>query len=127
MNSKTDTPRRLLGNIAAGPPLEAVADPAGWPRLFDRPGLYALRVRGDSMVEAGIHDGDLAVIRPACAARDGQVVVALVDGSEATLKRFYCRGGEVILAPENAALVPLRYAVGRVEIQGVLHALVRLY
>lgn len=119
----------LLGRISAGPPLEAVADPerAGWLHVLDRPGLYALRVRGDSMIGAGICDGDLAVIRPGRSARDGQIVVALIDGAETTLKRFYFRAGRVILAPDNPDLSPLCCDPERVEIQGVLHAVVRRY
>lgn len=129
MNSIRSAVPILLGRISAGPPLEAVADPerAGWLHALDRPGLYTLRVRGDSMIGAGIFDGDLAVIRPGRTAREGQIVVALIDGAEATLKRFYFRAGRVILAPENPDRSALCCDPERVEIQGVLHAIVRSY
>ena len=87
---------------------------------------YALRVRGDSMIEDGIHDGDVVVVRRARRAQNGQTVVAVVDG-EATLKRFRHVGDRIELRPANAALQPIRVAADRVEIRGVLVGLLRSY
>ncbi|HEU4335145.1 MAG TPA: transcriptional repressor LexA [Candidatus Eisenbacteria bacterium] len=119
----------LLGVVAAGRPLEAievpeeVEIPASMTGTGER---YALRVRGDSMIEDGIQDQDLVVVRRTSRAEEGQTVVAVVDG-EATLKRFHRAGGQVELRPANAALRPLRVPADRVEIRGVLVGLVRSY
>jgi repressor LexA len=87
---------------------------------------YALRVRGDSMIEDGIHDGDIVVVRRARRAENGETVVAVVDG-EATLKRFHLAGSDVELRPANAALEPLRVPADQVEIRGILVGLLRRY
>lgn len=120
----------FLGTIAAGQPLEALPQPEYLPvpafLLTGKP-CYVLRVRGDSMIEAGIFDGDFVVIEQREHARNGEIVVALIDGETATLKRLEQRGGKVILHPANAALEPLVCAPASVRIQGVLVAQMRKY
>lgn len=119
----------LLGMVAAGQPIEPieVAEEIDVPAAMAGAGeRFALRVRGDSMIEEGIHDGDVVVVRRAGRAESGQTVVAVVDG-EATLKRFHLAGGRVELRPANAALQPIRVAADRVEIRGVLVGLLRRY
>lgn len=126
----------LLGTIAAGQPIEAIETPEEIEvpaSLLGSGERYALRVRGDSMVEDGIQDGDVVVVRGARRAENGQTVVAIVDG-EATLKRFHrAEGAErgagrwVELRPANAMLKPLRVPAERVEIRGVLVGLLRRY
>ena len=88
---------------------------------------YALEVAGDSMVEAGILDGDYALIRRQDVARDGEIVVALVDEAEATLKYFRREGSMVRLDPANRAYDPQRYTPGQIRIQGKLAGLLRRY
>ncbi|HEY7727771.1 MAG TPA: transcriptional repressor LexA [Candidatus Eisenbacteria bacterium] len=119
----------LLGVVAAGAPIEPVEDPEPIqiPAALAGPGeRYALRVRGDSMIEDGIRDGDIVVVRRAQAARNGETVVAVVEG-EATLKRFHLHGADVTLRPANAALRPITARADRVEIRGVLVGLLRRY
>jgi repressor LexA len=119
----------LLGVIAAGKPIEAIENPEAIevPASLHGPGQrYALRVRGDSMIEDGIRDGDVVVVRQAREASNGETVVAVVDG-EATLKRFYRRGDDVELRPANAALRPIHARAEQVEIRGILVALIRRY
>ncbi len=120
---------RLLGLIAAGRPIEAIEnpEPIEVPASMLGPGeRYALRVRGESMIEDGIQDGDLVLVRRAARAENGQTVVAVVDG-EATLKRFFRRGPRIELRPANAALRPKRWPASRVEIRGILVGLLRRY
>jgi repressor LexA len=119
----------LLGLIAAGRPIEAIENPEAIEVPASMLGAgerYALRVRGESMIEDGIQDGDLILIRRAARAENGQTVVAIVDG-EATLKRFYRRGARVELRPANAALRPTQWPASRVEIRGILVGLLRRY
>ena len=119
----------LLGVVAAGRPIEPVENPeeVEIPASMTGHGeRYALRVRGDSMIQDGIHDGDLIVVRHARAAENGQTVVAVVDG-EATLKRFHRQRDEVELRPANTALAPIRVPAERVEIRGILVGLLRSY
>jgi repressor LexA len=94
--------------------------------LGSRP-CYALRVRGDSMIEAGILDGDYVVIEQRDSARNGEIVVALIDNDEVTLKRIEQTRGTVILHPANADMRPLTYPPDAVQIQGVLKGLLRSY
>ena len=120
----------LLGTIAAGQPIEALPHPE-YMKVPDqlrtnRP-CYVLRVKGDSMIDAGILDGDYVVIEQREAARNGEIVVALVNNNEVTLKRIEQRPGKVILHPENAALKPLTYAPTDVQIQGVVVGQMRRY
>ena len=119
----------LLGVVAAGRPIEPVEalEEIEIPAAMTGPGeRYALRVRGDSMIEDGIHDGDIVVVRRARRAENGETVVALVDG-DATLKRFHLAGTRVELRPANAALAPIRVAADRVEIRGILVGLLRRF
>lgn len=123
-------PIPLLGRIAAGRPIEAIQ---GYERIFVPPELlgrgetFALRVRGDSMLDAGIFDGDLVLIEKRSNARDGEVVVALINREEATLKRIEQKPGMVVLHAENSRYTAQRYRPDQVEIQGVLVALMRRY
>ena len=120
----------LHGRIAAGVPIEAfegattLAVPAA---LLGQGEHYALEVSGDSMVEAGILDGDYALILRTETARDGQIVVALVDDSEATLKYFRREGSMIRLDPANRAYDPQRYSPDQVRVQGRLAGLLRRY
>jgi repressor LexA len=88
---------------------------------------YALTIEGDSMIDAGIMDGDIVIIEKCDRANDGDIVVALVDGEEATLKRLRREVGTVVLMPENKAYQPIRLPPGRVQIQGRLRSLFRNY
>ncbi len=120
----------LHGRIAAGVPIEAMETSAMLPvpaALLGAGEHYALEVSGDSMVEAGIFDGDYALIRRTDAARDGEIVVALVRGEEATLKYLRRENGKVRLDPANAAYEPQIYNPGEVIVQGKLAGLLRRY
>ena len=120
----------LHGRIAAGTPIEALqgTDAFPVPAALLGPGEhYALEVSGDSMVDEGILDGDFALIRKADAARDGEIVVALIDNEEATLKTYRREGRMIRLDPANARYEPQRYDESRVTIQGRLAGLIRRY
>ena len=120
----------LHGRIAAGTPIEALQGTESFavPAALLGPGEhYALEVSGDSMVEEGILDGDFALIRKADSARDGEIVVALIDGEEATLKTYRREGQMIRLDPANRSYEPQRYAEDRVHIQGRLAGLIRRY
>jgi repressor LexA len=120
----------LHGRIAAGTPIEALQGTEGFavPAALLGPGEhYALEVSGDSMVEEGILDGDFALIRKVDTARDGEIVVALIDNEEATLKTYRREGQMIRLDPANRAYEPQRYPEGRVSIQGRLAGLIRRY
>ncbi len=120
----------LLGQIAAGLPIEAIPghDKFNLANFFMGPDRFILKVVGDSMVDAGILDGDMVVIRHAQQAYSGEIVVALIDGEEATLKRLkYMNDGRVKLIPENSTMQPFVYAAQRVRIQGVLVGQMRSY
>jgi repressor LexA len=120
----------LHGRIAAGTPIEALQGTESFavPAALLGPGEhYALEVSGDSMVEEGILDGDFALIRKADVARDGEIVVALIDNEEATLKTFRREGRMIRLDPANSRYEPQRYEEGRVQIQGRLAGLIRRY
>lgn len=121
----------LLGVVAAGAPIEPIeieeriAVPVD---LVRRPeSCFALRVRGDSMVDEQIRDGDTVVVERRAEARDGDTVVAVLRGEEATLKRFQRRGASVRLIPANARMKPIEAPARDVEIRGVVRALVRRY
>jgi repressor LexA len=119
----------LLGRVAAGLPIEALEDrdTVEVPESFLGTGEhFALRVRGESMIEDGIHDDDLIIVRQQDRAENGQTVVALVDG-EATVKRFYLRGTTVELHPANPQMKPLVVDAKRVMIRGVVVGLIRKY
>jgi repressor LexA len=120
----------LHGRIAAGMPIEALEGQSSLsvPAALLGPGEhYALEVAGDSMVEAGILDGDYALVRKVDTARDGEIVVALIDDSEATLKYFRHEGSMIRLDPANRSYDPQRYRPGQVRIQGKLAGLLRRY
>ena len=121
----------LLGEIAAGTPIDAIENRQTLtiPRFLlgrVRPErVYALRVSGDSMIDEHICDGDIALIENRTEARDGEIVVALIDGSRVTLKRLHRIGAEVELRPANSQLEPTRLAATRVHIQGIFRGLLR--
>jgi repressor LexA len=120
----------LHGRIAAGMPIEAFEDSAMLAvpaALLGSGEHYALEVAGDSMVEAGILDGDFALVRRTDVARDGEIVVALIEDSEATLKYFRREGAMVRLDPANRAYDPQRYRPQQVRIQGKLSGILRRY
>lgn len=120
----------LHGKIAAGTPIEALQGTESFavPAALLGPGEhYALEVSGDSMVDEGIFDGDFALIRKVDVARDGEIVVALIDDEEATLKTFRREGNMVRLDPANRHYEPQRYDPHRVQIQGRLAGLIRRY
>jgi len=120
----------LVGRIAAGKPIEAVLDyetisvPSD---MIGRNETYVLRVRGDSMIEDHVLDGDYVIIERKNRARDGEMVVALVNKSEATLKRFYRDQNGVRLEPANPAYTPMHYAEEDVTVQGVVIGILRKY
>jgi repressor LexA len=120
----------LHGRIAAGAPIEAFEGQSTLPvpaALLGAGDHFALEVSGDSMIEAGILDGDYALVRSTNTARDGEIVVALVRGEEATLKYLRREGGKVRLDPANSAYEPQIYDSGDVVVQGKLTGLLRRY
>ena len=120
----------LHGRIAAGTPIEALqgTDTLPVPAALLGPGEhYALEVAGDSMVEVGILDGDYALVRKTDSARDGEIVVALVNNEEATLKTYRREGQMIRLDPANRRYDPQRYREDQVQIQGKLAGLLRRY
>lgn len=127
-NDTIDIP--LHGRIAAGTPIEALQGTENFPvpaALLGPGEHYALEVSGDSMVDEGILDGDFALIRKVDSARDGEIVVALIDNEEATLKTYRREGRMIRLDPANSRYEPQRYEEGRVLIQGRLAGLIRRY
>ncbi len=122
---------RLAGRIAAGHPIEVVPDAEmiAVPRFLlgrVRPEkVYAVRVQGDSMIDEHICDGDIALIEDRAEARDGEIVVALVDETYATLKRLYRRGPEVELCPANSQLESMKVPASQVRVQGIFRGLLR--
>jgi repressor LexA len=120
----------LLGRIAAGMPVEAIAghDTLSFADFAGDPGTYALQVRGESMIDDHICDGDFVLVEKTGQARNGEIVVALVDGMETTLKRFYLESGDrVRLQPANASMQPIYVARDSVAIQGKVLAVLRKY
>jgi repressor LexA len=122
----------LLGQVAAGSPIEAVTDqetisvPSD---LIPRRGAsYVLRVRGDSMIDEHIEDGDYVVVHSRDAADNGQMVIALVDGTSATVKRYYREpGGWIRLQPANEQVAPIRAHEDDILIQGIVVGIIRRY
>jgi repressor LexA len=119
----------LLGRIAAGQPLEAVENPesislADFTRSKE---VYVLQVKGQSMQDEAILDGDYVLVERADSARDGEIVVALVDGTDATLKRIYVEGAKVRLQPSNAAMQPIIVPSASVQVQGRVIGVLRKY
>ena len=120
----------MHGRIAAGTPIEALQGTEAFavPAALLGPGEhYALEVSGDSMVEEGILDGDYALIRKVDTAREGEIVVALIDSAEATLKTFRREGQMIRLDPANRHYQALRYRPEQIQIQGRLAGLIRRY
>ena len=120
----------LLGRIAAGKPIEAIENREliNFANLLGGPNRYVLQVKGHSMIDEGIRSGDLVVIEQANSARSNQIVVALIDDQEATLKRIKFPSRDVIrLIPSNKNMQPKEYAASRVTIQGTLVGQVRMY
>jgi len=121
----------LSGSIAAGRPLEAVATtesitvPAELVR--DRSRAFALRVHGDSMIDEQIRDGDWVILERRDTAGDGETVVALIEGNEATLKKLYREGERVRLQPANPAMEPIFVPIDDVQVQGVVVGVIRKY
>ncbi len=127
--STADIP--LYGKIAAGTPIEAIADET---EKFNVPlhmisggEFYALTIEGDSMIEAGIMNGDTVIIKKCNTAQNGDIVVALVDDNEATLKQIKKDGNDVLLIPKNCEYETRRLPASRVKIQGKLSSLIRTY
>ena len=121
----------LCGTIAAGLPLEAVPTsetlsvPADMVRDHEK--TFVLKVQGDSMINEQIRDGDFVVVEKRDVAADGETVVALVDGNEATLKRIYREGSRVRLQPANPEMRPILVQADRVQVQGVVVGTIRRY
>lgn len=121
----------LSGTIAAGVPLDAVATDESidvpTDMVHDPDNSFVLKVAGNSMIDQQIRDGDFAVVEQRSTARDGETVVALIDGSEATLKRYFAEGPTIRLEPANPEIEPIVVAAERVQIQGVLVGILRKY
>lgn len=121
----------VMGRIAAGVAIEAIQQEVGrvaaTEDMLSAGEHYALVVQGDSMIDAGIHDGDVVIIRKTDTAVNGDIVVALIDGEEATLKRLRRRGGSVALEAANPAYETRIFGPDRVQVQGRLVSLVRRY
>src|SRR5689334_16658332 len=121
----------LLGTVAAGQPIEAILshDTVSVPKdMQGRGRTFALRVRGDSMIEENIQDGDIIVVASQKTADNGQVVVALIDGNYATVKKFYREPDFIRLEPANPQFKPIFVKTPeRIQIQGVVHGLIRRY
>ena len=120
----------LLGNVAAGAPIEAVvsAETVSVPEdLVGKADTYALRVRGDSMIDEQIRDGDLVIVEDRKTDKDGEMVIALLEGQDVTLKKFYRENGHVRLQPANETLQPLIVDATQIQIQGVVVGVMRRY
>lgn len=120
----------LLGYIAAGKPIEAIENRelVNFAHLLGGPNRYVLQVKGHSMIDEGIRSGDLVVIEQSSMARSNQIVVALIDDHEATLKRIKFPNKDTIrLIPANKNMQPKNYPAGRVTLQGILVGQVRMY
>jgi repressor LexA len=131
-NAPSDIENNLpvAGNIAAGLPIEAIEDQEtiNLNEFFVRPGRFVLRVQGDSMIEDGIFDGDMVIMEACQTARDNEIVIALIDQDEATLKRIKNnQDGSVTLIPANSSMQPFRYSAERVSIQGRIVGQFRAY
>ena len=126
------TELKLIGRIAAGVPIEAIADgveniAVPGTMLQGKGNHYALEVKGDSMIDAGINDGDVVVVREGQTANNGDIVVAIVDDYEATLKKFRRKGNSIALEAANVAYETRVYRDDQVKVQGKLVGLIRTY
>lgn len=120
----------LVGRIAAGQPIEAIYEEneINLSEMFVGKDRYALQIKGDSMIDIGILDGDIVIIQPQNTAQFGDIVVALIDNEEATLKRYkHLKNGSIELSPENQNLQAMIYDESRVKIQGLLVGQLRSY
>lgn len=121
----------LYGRIAAGQPIEAMRDNSSTidvpPSMLGRGEHFALEVAGDSMIEAGIHDGDVVVVNRSDTAENGVIVVALIDDNEVTLKRLRRRGASIALEPANKAYETRIFGPDRVKVQGRVVGLIRRF
>ena len=121
----------LLGRIAAGRPIQALEVPEAIDlpeSMLGRRPTFVLRVEGNSMIDEQIRDGDYVIVEQSAEARDGQIVVALVGGEEATLKRFYRQpDGSIRLQPANVNLAPIILRDGQLQVQGVVTGVLRKY
>lgn len=120
----------LLGKIAAGKPIEAIPNQEQFDlnSLFSEPGLFALKVAGDSMIDEGIFDGDWVICQSAKGIRSGDIVVALIDQQEATLKRYQPNpDSSITLLPANRYMQPMTYEANRITLQGALVGQIRRY
>ena len=121
----------VMGRIAAGVPISAIAEPSSRvavpASMIGRGAHYALEVRGDSMIGAGINDGDIVVVRETSAAEDGDIVVAVVENEEATLKRLRRSGERISLEAANPAYPARLFSASDVEVRGRLVGLIRTY
>ena len=129
--ANNDNEISLLGTVAAGQPIEAILthDTVSVPRdMIGRGRNFALRVRGDSMIEENIQDGDIIIVTSQTTAENGQMVVALIDGSYATVKKFYREPEFIRLEPANPQFKPIFIKTPeRIQIQGVVRGLIRKY
>jgi repressor LexA len=124
----------LLGTVAAGAPIEAIEDAGAAESIAVPPDMvarigetYVLRVSGESMIDEQIRDGDMVVVESRSEARNGDTVVALVGGRDATLKKFYRRGDKIRLVPANPDMEHIEVHASEVEIRGILRGLIRHY
>ena len=120
----------LLGYVAAGIPIEAVVSNETVTVPEDLVGTrdtYALRVRGNSMIDEQIRDGDVVVVEDRQTARNGEMVIALLEGAEVTLKKFYRENGHIRLQPANDAVAPIIVRADKVQVQGVVVGVMRRY
>jgi repressor LexA len=127
-SSESDMP--LLGRIAAGAPVEAIQgdERLGFGDFTGNSNTFALEVRGESMIEDHICDGDYVLVERVAEVRDGEIVVALIDGAEATLKRFFKEpDGTIRLQPANSSMQPIRANPAAVEVQGRVLAVLRRF
>jgi repressor LexA len=120
----------LLGYVAAGAPIEAVvgSESIAVPEdLVGKRETYVLRVRGDSMIDEQIRDGDFVIVEDRKTAENGEMVIALLEGSDVTLKKFYRENGHVRLQPANPAMSPIVVSADRVQVRGVVVGVMRKY
>jgi repressor LexA len=130
LKQATSTSLPLVGRIAAGSPIEAIArnETIDLAELFSGDNMYVLEVKGDSMIEEGILSGDNVICKRQDTAKEGDIVVALIDSQEATLKRIsFKAAGKITLLPANMQLQPQVYALDRVQVQGIFMGLLRLH
>jgi len=120
----------LVGRVAAGQPIEAIEqhEVIAVPEdMVGRGRTFVLEVRGDSMIDEQIRDGDFVIVEERIKAENGEMVIALIDGEEATLKKFYKEGDKVRLQPANDAMAPIILSGGRVRVQGIVTGVLRKY